>query len=159
MPGEAPAMLAERLARQKAETVAVGLGAGHVVLGSDTVVSVDGELLGKPTDRADANRMISRLHGRTHEVTTGVAVVDGTGTRAAVAMTTVTFRVMSTQEIEAYVASGEGDDKAGAYGIQGLAGRFVERIDGSYHNVVGLPLTLVELLLSDGDGRAWVPDG
>ena len=119
------------------------------VVGADTVVVLDGDVLGKPADRADAVVMLSRLQGRAHEVLTGVAVVRVPGLVATsfVEATTVRFAPMTDHDVEAYVATGEPLDKAGAYGIQGLGGRFVERIDGSYHNVVGLPLAQLAVLL------------
>ena len=137
-PGEAPETYARRMAREKAHAVIPKAG-GRPVLAADTVVVVDGEILGKPTDPADATRMLTRLSGRTHEVRTAVTL----GEETVIARTTVEFAPLSAAEIASYVASGEPMDKAGAYGIQGLASRFIPRIEGSYSNVVGLQVALV----------------
>ncbi len=120
-----------------------------LIIGADTLVSLDGELLGKPTDAADASVMLSRLSGTHHEVVTGVALIDAAaGHHSAWAETTqVYFRRLHAAEIAAYIESGEASDKAGAYGIQGRGAAFVRRIEGCYFNVVGLPLaSLVEHL-------------
>ena len=153
-PGESPVALAERLAREKAEDVAARLAPDKdaVVLGADTVVvGDDGSLLGKPGSPADAAAMLEKLSGRTHEVITGIALVAAGGgrTRLAHERTRVFFRDVSRPEIDAYVASGEPLDKAGAYAIQGRAGRFVTRIEGCYFNVMGLPLSLVDRMLRE----------
>jgi septum formation protein len=147
--GEAPVDYVRRLARDKARAgQAVAGGASLPVLAADTTVVLDGAILGKPLDDADARAMLARLAGRTHEVLTGVAVIDARGwLDDAVVATRVSFRALSPAEIAAYVASGEPADKAGAYGIQGLGGALVERIDGSYSNVVGLPLVETLALL------------
>jgi septum formation protein len=149
----------ERLARSKAEGLeAAGEGAGEIRLGSDTVVVVDGEVLGKPAGAVEAREMLRRLSGREHEVLSGVAIhVPGPPARtvSAVARTRVTFRALEEVEIEAYVATGEPLDKAGAYGIQGRAAVFVARLEGSYDNVVGLPLATVDGLLCDL-GYRWL---
>lgn len=145
--GEAPVAHVLRLARLKAERVA----AHHpddVVLGADTVVATDGLLLGKPTDDDDARAMLERLSGRTHEVLTGVAIARGGEIATGVDRTLVHFAQLSEEDLAWYVASGEPRDKAGAYGIQGRASRFVDRIDGSYSNVVGLPVSLTIRLLA-----------
>ena len=160
LPGESAGALVERLAVAKALLVVEGLrpGAGPqgaVVVGADTVVVLDGEILGKPADADHAEVMLARLQGRVHEVCTGVAVarLDGAdpGAEATVACfvetTEVAFAPMTPADIAGYVATGEPLDKAGAYGIQGLGGRWVERISGSYHNVVGLPLARLARLL------------
>jgi septum formation protein len=144
--GEAPRAYVVRVASLKARTVA----AGHpddIVLAADTTVVIGGELLAKPADDDDARRMLGRLAGRTHEVLTGVAVVAAGRERSTVVATKVRFRPMTAAEIDWYVASGEPRDKAGAYGVQGLASRFVESVDGSYSNVVGLPAGAVKALL------------
>jgi septum formation protein len=120
---------------------------GHIILAADTTVVVDGEILGKPVHDQDACRMLSRLSGRAHEVLTGINLRTGTDERTAVESTAVWFKPLSDQEIAWYVGSGEGRDKAGAYAIQGLASRFIPRIDGSYSNVVGLPVATVHRLL------------
>jgi septum formation protein len=152
---EAPAKLVERLALDKAEAVA---GRFHrqdnvVVLGADTVVVVDSTLLGKPASPAEARQMLERLSDRTHEVITGVALVEPETARRTVAheTTRVFFRLLEPQEMEDYVATGEPLDKAGAYAIQGGASRFVTRVEGCYFNVMGLPVALVDRLLRDGD--------
>ena len=152
---EAPAKLVERLALDKAEAVA---GRFHrqdnvVVLGADTVVVVDSTLLGKPASPAEARQMLQRLSGRTHEVITGVALVEPETARRTVAheTTRVFFRLLKPQEMEDYVATGEPLDKAGAYAIQEGASRFVTRVEGCYFNVMGLPVALVDRLLRDWD--------
>ncbi|MCH8947616.1 MAG: septum formation inhibitor Maf [Acidobacteria bacterium] len=152
---EAPAKLVERLALDKAEAVA---GRFHrqdnvVVLGADTVVVVDSTLLGKPASPAEARQMLQRLSGRTHEVITGVALVEPETARRTVAheTTRVFFRPLEPREMEDYVATGEPLDKAGAYAIQGGASRFVTRVEGCYFNVMGLPVALVDRLLRDWD--------
>jgi septum formation protein len=140
------------LAGTKARTVAARhQGERILVLGADTLVVLDGEPLGKPTDEADARDMLGRLSGREHHVMTGVAIIDtATGTDVGgVETTVVRFRALSTDEIDAYVATGEPLDKAGAYGIQGGAAAFVEELVGDHSNVVGLPLPLVERLLGE----------
>ncbi len=113
---------------------------GCIVIGSDTVVESDGVILGKPRDAEDAFRMLRALSGREHRVFTGVTVTDGSETLSRAEMTRVFFRNMTDREIEAYIATGEPMDKAGAYGYQGFASLFVERIEGDFFNVVGLPL-------------------
>lgn len=144
--GEAPCAYVRRIARAKATTIA-NCHPDRLVLAADTTVVLGTTILGKPLDDRDASRMLQLLAGREHLVMTGVAVV-GPGENAAdVDVTRVTFSPMSAPDIAAYVASGEPLDKAGAYGIQGLASRFVERINGSYTNVVGLPIALVHRLL------------
>jgi septum formation protein len=128
---------------------AAGLNASAtaVVLAADTVVVVDGDILGKPRDDADAASMLRRLSGRWHEVLTGVSVRSFTEEITDCAITRVQFAELSAADVEWYVTSGETRDKAGAYAIQGLASRFIPRIDGSYTNVVGLPTALVQQLL------------
>jgi len=143
-PGEAAAVYVERLAREKAAAgwalVAAETMPRLPVLGADTVVVVDGDILGKPADAAAARAMLTRLSGRSHQVLTGVSLCGELGQFAATGCTTVWFRALSPADIDGYWAGGEPRDKAGAYGIQGQAALFVERIDGSYSNVVGLPL-------------------
>lgn len=141
IPGEAPLEYVTRLAREKA--AAVPASPDEIILGADTTVVIDGQILGKPEDAADASRMLRALSGREHQVITGVCVRRGDDVQAGAVTTTVWFRTMSEAEIAGYVASGEPMDKAGAYGIQGLAAQFIPRIDGSYANVVGLPVHLV----------------
>ena len=144
--GEPLRAFVERLARSKATAI---VSDHELVLGADTVVVVDRELLGKPTDTENARAMLRRLQGRRHHVYTGVAIVGGGGGRtvSAVAETEVRFGPMSPEEIDWYVATGEPLDKAGAYAIQGLGALFVVSISGSYSNVVGLPLALTRRLL------------
>jgi len=153
-PGEDAIRFATRLAREKAEAVFAQRPSSALepwmVLGADTVVVCDSEVMGKPTDDADAARMLLRLSGRTHHVVTGVAVVWGSSSPAielAAELTQVTLRTLSPDEVARYVASGEPMDKAGAYGIQGYAARWIPRISGCYFNVVGLPVALVTSLL------------
>lgn len=147
-PGEPPGDYVRRLAETKARSIAAGRP-DCLVLGADTTVVVDGEILGKPEGPADARAMLLRLQGRAHQVLTGVALVCGAWARVEVATTDVWLAPMSDRDIDHYVASGEPLDKAGAYGIQGRASRFVTRIDGSYSNVVGLPVALVHRLLKE----------
>jgi septum formation protein len=149
--GESPEAYVERLACEKARQVA-RRNSGRLVIGADTTVVIDERILGKPAGDGEAVEMLRMLSGRVHRVMTGVAVVrDGTAV-SEVVTTEVRFLHMSEFEISWYVASGEPHDKAGAYGVQGLASRFVERIDGSYSNVVGLPVaTVYRLLKSFGD--------
>jgi septum formation protein len=143
---EAPADYVQRLARTKADVVAARFP-GRVVLGADTAVVVDGHVLGKPSDAADAARMLRLLSGRAHEVLTGVCVTDGSSPLVEVACTLVEFAPLSAEDIAWYVSTGEPMDKAGAYGVQGRASRFVTAVHGSYSNVVGLPVELVSDML------------
>ena len=141
LPGEAAKACAERLAREKA--LAVARQRPHdVVLGADTVVVVAGQLLGKPSDAADAPRMLRMLSGREHQVITGVCLVVSGQPSVASETTLVTMSEITDKEIAGYVASGEPMDKAGAYAIQGIASRWIPRIEGDYNNVVGLPVAL-----------------
>ena len=139
--GEAPASYARRLALDKA--AAVEIAAGEVVLGADTIVVLDDVVLEKPRDAADARSMLELLSGRTHEVITGICLRCGFRSVVDAAATRVVFAQLASQEIDNYVDSGEPMDKAGAYAIQGLASKFIERIEGDYFNVVGLPVSLV----------------
>lgn len=148
-PSEAPDAYVERLAIAKARAV-FALRPAARVLGADTTVTIDGEILGKPVDEADARRMLRRLNGRAHEVHTGVALVSASGVRSAVDTTRVWVAAMTDEDISWYVATGEPVDRAGAYAIQGFASRFIPRIEGSYSNVVGLPVALVSSILSKG---------
>ena len=129
-PGEDPAAYVERLAIAKARAVHA-LHPSRTVLGADTTVVVDDHMLGKPADAADAAAMLRRLSGRAHEVLTGVAIISGGGIRSAVERTRVWFERMTDEDISWYVETGEPFDKAGAYAIQGLASRFIPRIEGS----------------------------
>jgi septum formation protein len=140
-PGEAPQDYVVRLAREKAESVQPE--ADRIVLGADTTAVIDGQILGKPSSPDDAARMLRLLSGRSHEVITGICLRSARNQVTDAALTRVWFAALSASEIEAYAHSGEPMDKAGAYGIQGLASKFVERIDGCYFNVMGLPVALV----------------
>ncbi|MGH7718637.1 MAG: Maf family protein [Gemmatimonadaceae bacterium] len=145
-PGEYPPAHAERLAREKAVAVAARVS-DATVIAADTIVVIDGDVLGKPVDVADAVRMLRRLSGRTHTVYTAVAVSRDGRTDSGVEAVTVTFRQLSDSEITSYVATGEPMDKAGAYGIQGYGATIVERIEGDFFAVMGLSLVrLVRLL-------------
>ena len=163
--GEAPKVFAERLAREKAWAVFKDRP-NDFVLGADTIVVVDGQILGKPLNRADAERMLRLLSGRTHEVTTAVCVMGPKSgnhppstakiesalgdTRSET--TRVVMNKLQDEEIRAYVATGEPMDKAGAYAIQGIASRWIPRIEGDYSNVVGLPIALVYRMLKEAGG-------
>jgi septum formation protein len=150
LPGEATEDLVARLACAKAAHVAARRPADWV-LAADTVVELDGVALGKPADRTDAARMIAMLAGREHRVATGVALVaPGGAVRAArLVLSRVRFRPLEARAVERYVATGEGDDKAGAYAVQGLGAGLIERVDGSFTNVIGLPLGEVERVLEE----------
>jgi septum formation protein len=151
-PGETPTAYVERLALAKAQAVAPRYP-GRLVLGADTTVTVGGEILGKADDAGSAREMLERLAGRAHEVHTGVALVRDGDSTVGCATTRVWFAPMTFEDIETYVATNEWRDKAGAYGIQGRISRFVERVEGSYTNVVGLPVALVwGLLLRYSEG-------
>jgi nucleoside triphosphate pyrophosphatase len=139
--GERPEKYVQRLAAEKA--MAVECGPGETVLGADTTVVIDGEMLAKPADAADARRMLGLLSGRRHEVLTGIALRRGGEVLRDWAATAVWFATMTPEEIDAYVASGEPMDKAGGYSIQGLASKHIDKIEGCYFNVVGLPVALV----------------
>jgi septum formation protein len=143
---ETPDTHVRRLAEAKARE-ALLRRPGAVALGADTVVVVEGRILGKPRDAADARSMLRSLSGRAHEVWTGVALLSASTAAVDVECTRVWFSALTDDDIDWYVGSGEPMDKAGAYAIQGLASRFIERIDGSYANVVGLPVALVYRLL------------
>ena len=140
-PGEPAAEYVQRLASEKAQ--AIQCADADIVLGADTVVCLEDEVLGKPVDAEDARRMLRAVSGRKHSVLTGTALRRGTRLLSAVSETVVWFEELSENEVISYVATGEPLDKAGAYAIQGYASRFVRRIEGCYHNVVGLPVSLV----------------
>ncbi len=150
-PNEAGGDYALRLAREKATEVARRSAPGELVLGADTVVMVDREILEKPRDAEDAARMLRALADRTHRVTTAVCLLRSPDRLLSLKSDTtmVTFRALSEEEIRDYIASGEPFDKAGGYGIQGLAQHFVSRLEGAYSNVMGLPMPLVHEMLSD----------
>ncbi|EKM5065907.1 septum formation inhibitor Maf [Cronobacter turicensis] len=148
-PQEAPQDYVTRLARDKARAGVALATRDLPVLGADTIVVLNGDVLEKPRDAAHAAEMLRRLSGQTHEVMTAVALADKQRVRERLVMTRVMFRALTARDIAAYVESGEPMDKAGAYGIQGLGGCFVRRIEGSYHAVVGLPLVETWELLSE----------
>jgi septum formation protein len=164
LPGEDPIAYVTRLAREKAEAVFRQLNSANIVpenlrppprpdvhplavLGADTTVTLDNAILGKPEDAADAAHILRLLSGRTHRVITGVALVTAKSTEVAAEVTAVRFLTLSEEDIQEYIATGEPMDKAGAYGIQGHAARWIPRIEGCYFNVMGLPLALVSSLL------------
>lgn len=152
--GWSPDRIVESLALRKAEAVYhkfAGSGQDGVVVGSDTVVVLDSEVLGKPVDDEDAARMLGRLQGRTHQVYTGVACLDLSSGTSLIrhSATWVKMKPLSLEAINAYVRSGEPADKAGAYGIQGLGATIVESIEGDYFTVVGLPLSMLSDMLSE----------
>jgi len=154
LPGEPAREMVARLAEAKARAAAVQLGAAPrecIVVGADTTVELDGEILGKPRDSADAREMLAKLSGRTHHVLTGIFLLrlPSGAERKAVENSTVTFAPISQREIDAYVATGEPLGKAGAYAIQGFAGRYIPGIEGCYFNVVGLPLARLYALLRE----------
>jgi septum formation protein len=153
-PGESPSMYVRRLSSEKSAAALARLGSDltPIVLAADTAVVVSNEILGKPRDDRDAAAMLRRLSGRTHEVLTGISVRHGVFEVSRVETTHVRFAELSDEDVAWYVASGEGRDKAGAYAIQGLASRFIPRIDGSYSNVVGLPVACVYELLREISG-------
>ncbi len=165
-PGEAPAEYVCRLAEENAQTIfahrktagtpsvtpllsRVGLNLPLIVVGADTTVVCDGTILAKPADPADAKRMLRQLSGRKHQVLTGVAVASRAGLVSAVETTEVTFSEIPEAELDIYCATHEPLDKAGAYGIQGYAARWVPRIDGDYFNVMGLPISRVVKLIEE----------
>lgn len=162
LPGESPVAYVERLARAKGQAGLAGLADTRdaVVLGADTAVVLDGRILGKPADQVEAMATLLALSGRSHEVLTAVALVSDVRTESRVVTSQVTFRSLSQAEIEAYWASGEPQDKAGSYGIQGLAAVFVSQLQGSYSAVVGLPLCETAALLAEFAIPCWqsLPD-
>jgi septum formation protein len=149
-PRETPRRHARRLAREKASAVATR-NPDAITIGADTIVVIDGKVLGKPADFEDARRMLSMLSGREHTVITAVAVARGAKLRSSIEEVRVRFRKLRGDEIDSYIATGEPMDKAGAYGIQGYGATIVERVDGDYFAVMGLPLArLVTLLRAVG---------
>jgi nucleoside triphosphate pyrophosphatase len=154
LPGEPAQAMVARLAEAKARAAAAQIDAGPrgcIVVGADTTVELDGEILGKPHDSASAREVLAKLSGRTHHVLTGIFLLrlPGGATQAAVENSAVTFSPLDESEIDAYVATGEPLGKAGAYAIQGIAGRYIPRIEGCYFNVVGLPLGRLYALLRE----------
>lgn len=158
LPNESAAVYVQRLAEEKAQAVWTLHKTSDtdedplIVLGADTCVVCDGHILGKPVDAADARRMLELLSGRTHAVLTGLAAMTRKGVARAVEITQVTFNVITDAEIAQYIAGGEPMDKAGAYGIQGYAARWIPRIEGCYFNVVGLPVARMVALLAEAQG-------
>src|SRR4051812_12282216 len=152
IPGEAALEYARRLALAKAQVVA-SRHDGQTILGADTIVVVEGEVLGKPVDAGDAQRMLRSLSGRVHEVITAIALVRGHRVVQHEETTRVVFNDLGDDEIAAYVAHDEPMDKAGAYAIQGWASRWIGRIEGDYSNVVGLPIAALWKLLQEIEGR------
>lgn len=148
--GVSPQLLAEKLAREKAQSVEDQVESG-VIIAADTIVALGDQILGKPGDRVEAIDMLSRLSARKHHVITGVCLIDRETNRLLLEseVTEVHFRALDSQDIIAYVETGEPFDKAGAYGIQGKGAVLVERIEGCYYNVVGLPLTRLYLMLRE----------
>jgi septum formation protein len=150
-PGESPSELVQRLANAKAELVAARAAGPAIVLAADTVVTLEGRLFGKPRSSDDARHMLENLSGRTHAVVTGVTLIrlPDAERRTFVESTLVHFAQLSPEEITRYLATEEPHDKAGAYAIQGRAGRYIPRIEGEYFNIVGLPLARVTQALAD----------
>jgi septum formation protein len=152
-PGEPPRTYALRVARAKAEHSARQLSDGRIVLAADTIVVAGGRLMGKPADAVDAHSMLKALSGVVHDVHTAVVVRASGRQLEEVVTTEVRFNPLSEREIAWYISTGEAEGKAGAYGIQGRAARFIERIDGSWSNVVGLPISTVYRLLAEARGE------
>jgi len=148
-PGEPPGDYVQRMAREKAVAVAARAGRDSTVLAADTIVVLDQQILGKPRDRMDAFSILARLSGRTHAVMTALCLLGGGDVRELVVATEVDFETLDAAVCEAYLATGEPWDKAGAYAIQGVGGALVRSIRGSYSNVVGLPLLQTRLLLAE----------
>lgn len=146
-PGAGPEQTVRELSLHKAQEVAQTCAPEDIIIAADTIVYLDGAILGKPKDHDDAVRMLTALSGREHIVYTGVAVLRGGELRQAVEQTTVRFRTLMPAEIERYIATGEPMDKAGAYAIQGLAAMFVIGLDGDYYNVMGLPVCPLAMIL------------
>ena len=156
LPGESPEALAERLARQKAAAGLLAFGRPAVAIAADTVVAVGSDDFAKPRNRADAARMLRALSGRIHRVVSGVCVGRRGELRSLAVTTQVRFRPLSEEVIAWLASSGDGDDKAGAYAVQGLASAFIDRLEGSFSNVVGLPLPeTLELLAGAGVKLPW----
>ena len=147
-PGLTPPALVEALSARKAAAVQHAAAAGDLIIAADTVVALDGRVLGKPADGPDAFAMLSALSGRRHQVYTGLTVVCGAQRLTEHEVTAVTFRSLSSAEICAYIATGEPMDKAGAYGIQGRGALFVEGMEGDYYNVMGLPVCRLGRILA-----------
>lgn len=146
-PGAGPEQTVRELSLHKAQEVAQTCAPEDIIIAADTIVYLDGAILGKPRDHDDAARMLTALSGREHIVYTGVAVLRGGELRQAAERTAVRFRTLTPEEIERYIATGEPMDKAGAYAIQGLAAMFVIGLDGDYYNVMGLPVCPLAMIL------------
>lgn len=144
-----PAELVRRISEEKARAVAAHAGADTIVIAADTVVALDGAVLGKPADEEEAFRMLSLLSGNRHQVYTGLTVLRGEQAFSVWEETAVTFRSLTGEEIERYIATGEPMDKAGAYGIQGYGALLIEGITGDYYNVMGLPVCRLGRILSE----------
>ena len=158
--GESPSDYVRRLAEEKARAVFTKPAnqSDVIVLGADTTVVLDGEILGKPANAADARRMLRALSGRTHQVLTGIAAATRAGISSAVESTDVTFSEIPEAELDAYCPTSEPLDKAGAYGIQGYAARWIPRIDGCYFNVMGLPIARAVRLVKEARSKyGWTP--
>ena len=147
-PGAGPEQTVRELSLHKAQEVAQTCAPEDIIIAADTIVYLDGAILGKPRDHDDAARMLTALSGREHIVYTGVAVLRGGELRQAAERTAVRFRTLTPEEIERYIATGEPMDKAGAYGVQGQGALLVERIDGDFFNVMGLPVLLLSRMLA-----------
>jgi septum formation protein len=156
-PGESPHDLVQRLATAKAELVAARAVGPAIVIGSDTIVTLEGHIFGKPRSSDDARHMLEKLSGLTHAVVTGVALIRLPDAERLIFFesTLVHFAALSAEEISRYLATGEPHDKAGAYAIQGRAGRYIPRIEGCYFNVVGLPLARLQHALTE---LGWTED-
>jgi septum formation protein len=150
LPGEPPANYVQRLALEKAQAIHARFP-NAIVLGADTTVVLNNEIMNKPTGVADAERMLRALSGRTHQVYTGVVVVGASSHHAHLETTDVTFSEITETDLAHYLASGDPLDKAGGYGIQGFAARWIPRIEGDYFNVVGLPIAATLRLLREAD--------
>ena len=148
-PGAGPEQTVRELSLHKAQEVAQTCAPEDIIIAADTIVYLDGAILGKPKDHDDAVRMLTALSGREHIVYTGVAVLRGGELRQAAEQTAVRFRTLTPAEIERYIATGEPMDKAGAYGVQSLGALLVERIDGDFFNVMGLPVLLLSRMLAE----------
>ena len=146
-----PSMVVEELSLRKAKAVAAHADQDDLIIAADTVVALEGTVLGKPSDEGDAFTMLSALSGNRHYVYTGVTVIQGDKTVTQHEVTTVTFRDVEPEEIDNYIATGEPMDKAGAYGIQGLGSLFISGIDGDYFNVMGLPIYRLGRILAEFD--------
>ena len=144
-----PSMVVEELSLRKAKAVAAHADQDDLIIAADTVVALEGTVLGKPSDEGDAFTMLSALSGNRHYVYTGVTVIQGDKTVTQHEVTTVTFRDVEPEEIDNYIATGEPMDKAGAYGIQGLGSLFISGIDGDYFNVMGLPIYRLGRILAE----------